>query len=115
MKQIAWPWRIKRGLSGRKQPKGGTLNNLAPQIRIANAWYCGCNVVFLVVAEITEILQKIACQARIMHYRGHSQNEKSSPPDPLFSRLRRVLASHSFGSLHVAVAAIKPATLQVRF
>jgi hypothetical protein len=42
-------------------------------------------------------------------------NAKNSPHNAFLPLLRRPLPGYGFGSLHVAAAAIKPATVQVRF
>src|SRR5437016_3676281 len=57
IRQIASQFHIK-GLAGRPSPKISGEGQPGHLVRIANAWYCGCNTVFLSVAEIIEILSK---------------------------------------------------------
>src|SRR5207248_7761288 len=58
IRQIASQFHIK-GAGGTSQPeKLAATGNRGHLVRIANAWYCGCNTVFLSVAEIIEILSK---------------------------------------------------------
>src|SRR5437764_9479523 len=108
-----------RGLSGRKQPKRGVpeeyLGDLAPQKESEMPGIVDATGGQLVSKNYGIFAEKSLVRPENCIIEGAPPNEKSSPHIPLLPRLRRLLPSHGFGSLHVAAAAIKPATVQVRF